>query len=620
MTLDVYMSTSPLYDVIRGECVLVSFPYHDKLVQIIKTVPSAIWLPDYKAWEIRKCMCKVFVYSVKRYKAQIEFDISWHIENGLFTNISEFDFNSLPKLKSTLFDYQVEAVKFGAKNKRFILGDEPGCGKTIEIIGLHHYLRHTEGLKKTLIICGINGNKYNWLEEVEKHSNYKAHVIGSRIGKRTGRLNPGGLAETLEDLRNPPDADFYILNVERLRGGRIKRKRGQRKTIKEFPISELIQNLIYKGVIGLVAFDEVHKCKNPASAQTQALMWIDCPRQVGMTGTLIMNSPLDLYVPFKWMGWEYRDYWSFTNKYAVKDLWGSIIGYQNAQELIDVLNVYQLRRFKSDVLQFLPEKISLTRYVDLTDDEWKCYKAVQLGLFNMLNGQETNPKELKSNLFQITPQSLDPMTLSLRLRQTTADTSIVSDKIKSSSKLDEMENIIEEELSIVDAIDSTGNKYNGKVIIFSNWTTVTKIIRDRLAPYNPAYITGEQTDVEKNEARKRFQTDPNCRIIIGTIPAMGTGYTLDAATAVIFVDEPWTKAMKTQAEDRAHRASSKHSVNIYTIMAKDTVDEHIHDVVEQKGDIADLIVDGVVNPNKRMQMLKILVGADRWNKVEKEVF
>lgn len=612
------MSRSPRYDVTRGECVLIQFPYHEKMVTLIKTIPSAAWCPEFKCWELRKCMCKVFVYSVKRYRAQLDIEPRYNIETELFDNVTtEFDFSSLPPLKTNLFDYQIDAVKYGVRNKRFILGDEPGLGKTLEIIGLFHYLRNVEGLKKALIICGINGNKYNWLEEIEKHSNYKAHVLGSRRSSRTGRLNPGGLSETIEDLRNPPDVDFYILNIERLRGGRVKRKRGQRKTIKEFPIVEMIQTLIYQGNIGLIAFDESHKAKTPSSAQTQALMWLDCPRQIAMTGTLVMNSPLDLYVPFKWMGWEFRDYWSFTNRYAVKDTWGSVIGYQNAQELIDVLNVYQLRRLKRDVLKDLPEKIHIDKYFDMSDDEWKCYKAIQLGLFNMLNGVESNPQDLKTGLFQITPQTLDPMTMSLRLRQCTADTSIISDVIKCSSKLDLMEDIIEEELSPKTTLDTDGNVVHGKVIIFSNWTTVTNIVRERLSQYNPAYITGEIKDSEKNEARVRFQTDPNCRIIIGTIPAMGTGFTLDAATAVIFLDEPWTKAMKDQAEDRAHRAATKHSVNVYTLMAKDTVDENVHEVVEQKGDVADLIVDGVVNPNKRMQMMKILLGADRWNKVEK---
>lgn len=475
------------------------------------------------------------------------------------------------------------------------------CGKTLEILDTIAYLKKFEGLKSALVICGINGNKYNWEEEVAIHTDFTAHILGSRRSKRTGRLNPGGLKETIEDLRDLPKADVYIINVERLRGGRRKRSRGQRKSISKFPVVELIQKHINDGTIGFVAFDECHKCKTPTSAQTQALLWINCPRQVAMTGTLIMNSPLDLYVPFKWMGWESRDYWQFLNQYAVKDMWGSVIGYQNAQELIDVLSFYQLRRLKNDVLD-LPPKILHNEYVEFSDNEWKVYKAVQNGLMHLIQGDETDPKGLCKGLF-IKSQSLDPMTLSLRLRQATADTSIVSDIIQESSKMNRMEELVE------DVVND-----GGKCIIFSNWTTVTAIARDRLAKYNPAYITGEIDQIKRNEERSRFQNDDSCKVIIGTIPAMGTGFTLTAANTVIFLDEPWTKASRTQAEDRGYRAGTKWKVDIYILMVKDTVDEHVHDVVEQKGDLSDLIVDGVVNPNKKEQLLRILIGCDPFKK------
>lgn len=475
------------------------------------------------------------------------------------------------------------------------------CGKTLEILYTIAYLKKYEGLQSALIICGINGNKYNWEEEVAIHTNFTAHILGSRRSKRTGRLNPGGLKETIEDLRDLPEADVYILNVERLRGGRKKRKKGQRHSITEFPIVEMIQHHIDSGKIGLVAFDECHKCKTPTSAQTQALLYINCPRQIAMTGTLIMNSPLDLYVPFKWMGWENRDYWGFLNRYAIKDMWGSIIGYQNAQELIDVLSCYQLRRLKNDVLD-LPPKIIHSEYVEFSDKEWKVYKAVQTGLLHLIQGDEVDPDGLKHGLFSLSA-GLDPMTLSMRLRQTTADTSIVSDVIKESSKMRRMEELVEDVISD-----------GGKCIIFSNWTTVTEIARDRLTKYNPAYITGQINQITRNEERARFQNDDSCKVIIGTIPAMGTGFTLTAANTVIFLDEPWTKAARTQAEDRAYRAGTQCKVDIYILMVKDTVDEHVHDVVEQKGDLSDLIVDGVVNPNKKEQLLKILIGCDQFDK------
>ncbi len=65
-----------------------------------------------------------------------------------------------------------------------------------------------------------------------------------------------------------------------------------------------------------------------------------------------------------------------------------------------------------------------------------------------------------------------------------------------------------------------------------------------------------------------------------------------AATYVIFLDEPWNKALKSQAEDRTHRIGTKDNITIITLMCKNTIDEKIHDLVEQKGKLADLMVDG----------------------------
>ena len=76
--------------------------------------------------------------------------------------------------------------------------------------------------------------------------------------------------------------------------------------------------------------------------------------------------------------------------------------------------------------------------------------------------------------------------------------------------------------------------------------------------------------------------DPNCKVIVGTCGAMGTGLTLTAADVVIFLDEPWTSANKIQAEDRAHRIGTKNNVQIITLITKNTIDERIHQLVEKK--------------------------------------
>lgn len=777
MSYDIHIKMSPVLDPTRGDCALIYFPYNEQMIKLVKSIPSAMWQPNFKCWELRVPMVRVFIRNVKRFQSQLGVSPMWYISNEFKAKTQlQCDLRAV-NWKTKPFEHQIQGVEYAVKNKRFILGDEPGCisgncivdicrnynqyssvklsdlqlmwtrdrdirvkvfangyftyihpsdilysgikevckvsletgseviltldhpvltstgwveakdlklgdsvvcdslientsfiqslppnlpqncegiytenniqcemfqrdyrmsrvvsfqllpdavpvydikfsgdlhnfvvngivvhncGKTKIILDTVQYLKKFEGLKHCLIICGVNGNKYNWAEEVEIHTNMRSHILGSRKSKRTGRINSGSVADTLADLRNLPDAEVLIINAERLRGARIKRKRGQRKSIMEFPVVQLIQQHIDNGDIGLVAVDESHRLKTPTSAQTQALMWINCPRQIAMTGTLIMNSPLDLYVPFKWMGWETRDYWAFLNRYAIKDTWGSVVGYQNAQELIDVLSCYQLRRLKKDILD-LPPKIIHDEYVEMSENEWKVYKAVQSGLLHLIQGDVTNPKNLKDGLF-VENLGLDPMTLSMRLRQATAHTAIVSDTIKESSKMNRM-------IQIVEDVVNDG----GKCIVFSNWTQVTTIAKDLLHKYNPAYITGEvSSDAIRNSERIRFQTDPTCKVIIGTIPAMGTGFTLDAANTVIFLDEPWTKAARGQAEDRAHRANTKWPVDIYILMDRDTVDEHVHDVVECKGDIADLIVDGVVRSDKKAQLLRILIGADQF--------
>ena len=89
-----------------------------------------------------------------------------------------------------------------------------------------------------------------------------------------------------------------------------------------------------------------------------------------------------------------------------------------------------------------------------------------------------------------------------------------------------------------------------------------------------------------------FQTKPDRKVIIGTIGAMGTGLTLTAGTVEIFMDEPWNRANKEQAEDRCHRVGTTENVTIYTLVCKGTIDERINELVEHKGAMADALVDG----------------------------
>ena len=144
-----------------------------------------------------------------------------------------------------------------------------------------------------------------------------------------------------------------------------------------------------------------------------------------------------------------------------------------------------------------------------------------------------------------------------------------------------------------------------KVIIFSNWTDMTTPTFDRLKMYNPSIITVETKD--RVAEQDKFMNDNSCKVIIGTTGAMGTGLTLTAGTTVIFLDSPWNRANKEQAEDRAHRIGTKSNVTIITLVTKGTIDERIEELIYRKGAMADMLVDGKLPDTHKREMLEYLL-------------
>lgn len=486
------------------------------------------------------------------------------------------------KFKISPFKHQIEGVEYGLKYDRFLLGDEQGLGKTMQVINIACIKKQQRNYKHCLIICGVNGLKWNWKSEIEKHSNENAYILGTRYDKK-GKEKIGSLndrVEDLEELLNPSsercfkfmddfhslsNAYFLITNIETLRNEKI---------------IEKLKELCDKGIINMIALDEGHKCKDPTSIQGKALLKLTTETMISMTGTPLMNNPLDLYIHLRWLCYEKHAYYSFKQHYCVFGGFGGyqILGYKNLDQLKAQFEDIMLRRLKKDVLD-LPDKIHTTEYVEMTAKQSKVYKEVFC--------------DIQDNIDKVS-SAVNPLAELIRLRQATGYTGILSSTILESAKFDRLDELLEE-------IVSNGNK----AIVFSNWTAVTNPVYERLAKYNPAIITGETKD--RVAEQDKFMKDDSCKVIIGTIGAMGTGLTLTAANTVIFLDEPWNKAIKDQCEDRAHRIGTSENVNIITIICKDTIDERIHDIVEQKGKMADLLVDSKLSKQNRGQLINFLL-------------
>lgn len=539
----------------------VSFDYNPNIVSFIKQMGTRVYNPDNHTWEMPINNIIGLCNKFENEEIQI---------SGIYEDLHKHEFEiDIPKdytFKTKPFNHQIDGVRFGLNKKKFLLCDDQGLGKTFQIINWVGCLEKTDKINKVLIVCGVNSLKYNWQSEISIHSDEKGWVLGTRFRKTTGKAYEGSTKDKLDDLDNLPDCRYIITNIETLRAGVEKIT----KSKYHFPIAEKLQELCKNGTISVIAFDECHKSKKPTSLQSRAMINVQAKYMVAMSGTPLMNNPLDLYFPMKWLGYENHSFYQFKQHYCTLGGWGGsqVVGYKNLEEIRAMMDNIMLRRLKSEVLD-LPEKIRKIEYVDMTPKQNQIYKEVY-------NGVMSDLQKIKF--------SNNPLSMMIRLRQATGWTGILSQTVQESAKMERM-------IELVQEIVESGQK----AIIFSNWESMTEVAREKLKSYNPAYITGATKADERMKEVDRFQNDDKCRVIIGTIGAMGTGLTLTAAQNVIFLDSPWNMALKAQAEDRAHRIGTKGTVNIITLVCKNTIDERIEELVEKKGQIADALVDGKIS-------------------------
>lgn len=527
----------------------VSFDFNMQIVEELKLLQGSFYNPDTKEWEIPLTSLTEFVdRTCKLDEITIE-PLPVYYSQPVVHQLSEY--------KTKPFDYQQEGIQFGLNHNDFLLLDAPGLGKTLQLTYLAQELKEREGLEHCLIICGINTLKTNWKSEIEKHSNLSCRILGQRINRK-GKLVVEGVQERLQQLKNPIEEFFVITNIETLRDDKV--------------VAAILKNKHNK--FDMIVVDEVHKCKNPNSQQGKHLLKLNKARhKIGATGTLLLNNPLDSYVPLKWIGAERSTYSNFRYYYCNYGgpFGNMLLGFKNVHVLQDQIKKYSLRRTK-DILN-LPPKTIIPEYVDMSDSQTIFYNNVREGI-----AQEVNQMKVKLS-------TANMLALVARLRQATACPSILTSDNIESSKIARAVDLAEQ---IVDSGD--------KVVIFSTFKETVYELQRQLQHLGLVVATGDQSDEEVEYAKNALQTDSKTKIFVGTWQKCGTGITLTAASYLIFIDTPWTAAEFTQASDRIYRIGTNDSVFIYNLIARDTIDERVWELVNDKEAIADYIVDEKITP------------------------
>ena len=444
--------------------------------------------------------------------------------------------DNLPELsiKTELYPYQKDGVDFGLFKKSVLIGDEMGLGKTIQAISLGILKKEIFGFSKILIVT-LASLKDQWKREIEKFSDEKAAIVaGSPVQRKETYFNDKSL--------------FKITNYEAV-------------------LRDVLVLSRFKPDI--IVLDEAQRIKNFSTKTANAVKRIPKKHAIVLTGTPLENKLEDVYSIVQFLDpYMLTPLWKFAADHfmLLKNKKGRIAGYRNLEMLQNKLKPIVIRRKKEDVLKDLPDEVVNNYYIDLSDEQYEIHGGYARLLLPLINKKFLTPMDLRK--IQI---------FLLRMRMACDSTYLIDRETNISPKLKELEGIIDE--LVIE------NKR--KMVIFSEWTTMTFLIAKHLSDAGIPFVElSGKVPVKKRQALiDEFTNNPDCSVFLST-DAGGTGLNLQAADCIVNFELPWNPAKMNQRIGRVSRIGQKSKcINVVNLIAKHSIEEKILTGIQLKTDL-----------------------------------
>ncbi len=320
-----------------------------------------------------------------------------------------------------------------------------------------------------------------------------------------------------------------------------------------------------------IILDEAQAIKNAATKRSKAAMALQARFKLITTGTPVENHLGELWNLFHFivpglLGNLNR----FNERFAVP-----IERYHNRDarlKLKKLIRPFILRRIKSQVLEELPPRTEITLDVEMSEEEKHFYEALRQNALEVLE----NNREKKARHLQILTEIMKLRQACCNPRLINADTNIGSAKLKVFS-------------SVIEELLNGGHK----ALIFSQFIGHLAILREHLDSQgiNYRYLDGSTSTARRKNEVDRFQAGEGELFLI-SLKAGGLGLNLTAADYVIHMDPWWNPAVEDQASDRAHRIGQTRPVTIYRLVCKNTIEEKIVKLHQEKRDLAGSLLEG----------------------------
>ena len=457
------------------------------------------------------------------YKDAIDFIVDIREKATRKKIVESYDDQKLDELlKVTLYPYQKEGIRFAAKAGKAIIADEMGLGKTIQAIGTAELLRK-EGLIGSVLILCPTSLKYQWRSEIKKFTDAEVYVIeGSHLKRK--------------EAYNRPEP-YKIISYN--------------SAANDIKILGSLQT-------DMLIMDEVQRLKNWNTQISRAARKIESDYSVILSGTPLENKLDELYSIVEFVdNFRLAPYYLFKENHIITDETGKVLGYKNLNEIGKKLSDILIRRRKKDVKLQMPKRMDKNLFVPMTKEqmamheEWK--NGVRILVLKWRKMHFLSDKDRKRLLM-----------LLAQMRMVCDSSYILDQKTRYDTKVEECVNIISNIIS----------EEGEKVVIFSQWERMTRLIAKELEKkeIDFEYLHGGVPSEKRKNLVDNFMNEPTSRVFLST-DAGSTGLNLQAAATIINVDLPWNPAVLEQRIGRIYRLGQQNNIQVINLVAPHSIEE-----------------------------------------------
>ncbi|MFO7863477.1 MAG: DEAD/DEAH box helicase, partial [Salinivirgaceae bacterium] len=485
------------------------------------------------------------------------------------------DYATPEKIKATLRGYQNTGYQWMRHLREFKFGgclaDDMGLGKTLQTLTLlsYHHLEYTHEEVSHSTATPNSDGQLDLFAEVMPTNHRPAtsliivptsliHNWAAEVAKFSPELKLYSYTGTnrTQDIQNFKYYDLIISSY-----GIIRK---DIETLEQFHFDYIV-------------IDESQNIKNPQSATYKAAIKLKAKHKLVLTGTPIENSLTDLWAQLNFInpGIVGNQKW-FKNHFAVPI--EKKQDEKKLEKLKRLISPFILRRKKADVAKDLPELTEQTILCEMSEEQKELYEKTKSAVRNKLS--KITPYDVSGGnaivvlkaLSQLRQLACSPRLLDADAEEQSGKTEIV---------LKDLENLVAE---------------NHKVLIFSFFTKHLDIIADECKKKKWKYemLTGKTSQTEREQVISNFQENTDEHIFLISLKAGGVGLNLTAADYVMVLDPWWNPAAEAQAINRAHRIGQKKNVMVYRYVTKDTVEEKIRTLQENKQQLSDNLIEDTV--------------------------